>query len=176
MSTLDERFRQITLDSGRIVYINVLDIRSFYNFESKLLIEMIDGTVYTVNGAPAVAAFYASTFSLSPTDVNIVNSPVPTKEQLTPITLTSTVVSVTTSSTLVLAANPNRKFLSLRRGTTIGRMFIHFDASPATITNGDLMRENEYLMMPTANNEIYLGEINAITLTGSKFLYITEGS
>lgn len=179
----DERLRKITDDTGREIYINVLDIRNFSNFEGQLIIEMIDGTSHRVSGAPNVNAFYASTFALSPVDTNIVNNPlnaqitnVPlvTKEQLTSLTITSSLVSVSAASTLVLAANPNRKLLLIQRGTTVGRVFVKMSTGAATTTNGILFRENAYFSFRYP--EIYTGEINAIAVGSNKILYVTEGS
>lgn len=108
--------------------------------------------------------------------MQIVNVPLVTKEQLTPITMTSTVVSVPNVDTLVLASNPNRKFLLIQRGTTVGRVFVHFSNTTATITNGMLFRENAYFMMPsTPSVDIYTGEIRAICTGSNKLLYVTEG-
>lgn len=186
---MDQNFRQITEANGRTTYIHVRDIRTFYNYESKLIIEMIDGTVYEVMGAPAVAAFYASTFTLDPIEVTLTDNPltidgtiaissiggvVATKEQLTSLTITSSVVSVAASDTLVLAANVDRKFLLIQRGTTAGRVFVKFSAGAATTTNGVLFRENAYFEMPQDGN-IYTGEIRAIAVGSSKLLYVSEG-
>lgn len=216
---LDQNLRQITEANGRTTYISVRDIRSFYNFESKLLIEMIDGTVYEVQGGQNVVAFYNSVFLLDPREititnnpieahltnnplntnitnnplntnitnnplnmnitnnplnVNLTNNPVPTKEQLTGLTITSNVVTVGAADTLVLAANPNRKFLLIQRGTTIGRVFVKFSAGAATVTNGVLFREDIMFTMPFEGN-IYTGEIRGISVGSSKILYVTEG-
>lgn len=197
---LDENFRLITESNGRQTYINTRDIRGFYNFESKLLIEMVDGTVYEVLGAPAVGAFYAATFNLSPLEVTltdnpltidgtiaissiggivttsttITNIPLRTKEDLTGLTITSSVITVTAADTLVLAANASRKFLLIQRGTTVGRVFVKFSSGAATATNGVLFRENAYFEMPQDGN-IYTGEIRAIAVGSSKILYVTEG-
>lgn len=162
---LDQHLRKIITDNGREVYINVLDIRSFYNYESKLIIEMIDGTTYTVNGAPSVDAFYNAAFVLEPFPV-----------ALPPIVLNfvHSVVNVANVDTLVLSANPNRRYLTIRRGTTIGRVFVKFSAGAATETNGDLYRENQYEKFE--GPYIHTGEIRAISKGSSKLLYITEGS
>lgn len=89
------------------------------------------------------------------------------------LTYTNTVVSVTTASTLIVSANANRRYLCLRRGAEIGRMFVLFGSGTATTTNGELMRENEYI--ESAPFEYFTGEVNAICNSGSKNLYVTEG-
>lgn len=194
-------FKPITEPNGRVTYININDIRSFYNYETKLIIEMIDGTVYEVQGAPAVGAFFAATFVLDPLEVQltdnpltidgtlaissiggtvttsttITNVPLVTKEQLTELTFTSSAVSVGAADTLVLPANPNRKFLMIQRGTTIGRVFVNFGAGAATATNGMLFRENAYFALPKDGYN-YTGEIRAISVGSSKILYVTEAT
>lgn len=154
----DQHFRLITEPSGRQTYINSRDIRSFYNFENRLLIEMIDGTNYEVTGAPAVSAFYASSFELD------------LREQLT---FTSGAVSVANVDTLIIPANPARKFLMLQRGTTVGRTFVKFGAGAATTTNGFLMRENTVFTFDQTGIDIR--EVRAITVGSNKLLYWTEG-
>lgn len=86
--------------------------------------------------------------------------------------ITSTVVSVSSVDTFVLAANPRRRGLIIQRGTTAGRVFVHFGSDPATFTNGMLFRENVYFQL--AQPAIYTGEIRAITVGSNKLLYVTE--
>lgn len=107
------------------------------------------------------------------TNTTITNNPLQINESLNTITLTSSVVTVAAADTLVLAANANRKFLLIQRGTTVGRVFVKFSAGAATVTNGVLFRENAYFSFNP--NEIYTGEIRAISVGSSKILYVTEG-
>lgn len=88
------------------------------------------------------------------------------------VNITTTVISVANVDTAVLAANPLRRGLIIQRGTTVGRVFLHFGSDPATTTNGILMRENAYfeLEMPLK----YTGAIRAITVGSNKILYVTE--
>lgn len=187
----DQNLRAITIEGGRTVYINVRDIRSFYNFESKLTIEMIDGTVYNVDGAPNVSTFYTSTFGLDPREVTvtnnpleahltnnplntfITNSPLDVQEHLQGLSFTTTTVSVTTASTLLLAANPDRKLLIVQRGNTIGSCHIKLGSGAATTSNGILLRENTIFTLD--RRHIYTGEINAIAVATTKTVIVTEG-
>lgn len=89
------------------------------------------------------------------------------------LTFTTTLVTVGTVDTLVLAANPKRRYLLIQRGTTIGRVFMKLSAGAATVTNGLLMRENAYFEREYPY--IYTGEVRAITVDSSKLLYVTEG-
>lgn len=84
----------------------------------------------------------------------------------------NTVVPISNVDTLVLAANPRRRGLIIQRGTTAGRVFVHFGNTPATVTNGMLFRENAYFFL--SQPEVYTGEIRAITVGSNKLLYITE--
>lgn len=89
------------------------------------------------------------------------------------LTIVSSVVSVPNADTLVLSANLRRRFLLIQRGTTIGRVFVKFSAGAATTTNGMLFRENAYFSL--SGDEVYTGEIRAISVGSSKVLYVTEG-
>lgn len=89
-----------------------------------------------------------------------------------PSFVSNTVVMVSNVDTFVLGANPLRRGLIIQRGTTVGRVFLHFGNTPATATNGLLMRENAYFEMHTPT--IYQGEIRAITVGSNKLLYVTE--
>lgn len=89
------------------------------------------------------------------------------------MTYISSVVSVSNVSTLVLNANQNRRYLHIRRGTTVGRVFVLLGSGTATVTNGILMRENQF--MEDDPSSYYTGEVNAIAVGSSKILYVTEG-
>lgn len=88
------------------------------------------------------------------------------------VNIINTVVMVSNVDTFVLAANPLRRGLILQRGTTVGRVFVHFGNTAATSTNGMLMRENAYFERNFPM--VYTGEIRAITVGSNKLLYITE--
>lgn len=170
----DENLRQITTDNGRIVYINVLDIRSFYNYENKLIIEMIDGTTYNVNGAPAVAAFYASTFVISPTEVTVTNNPLIIEEHPTALQYTSQGYMIQNFSVLVMPANANRKYLLLQNVSGSQEPVYFNFKTPATLGNGISIKADESFEFPIGT--IYTGVVTAISATSSnKAIVITEG-
>lgn len=83
----DERLRKITQENGRDAYINVLDIRTFYNMEGQLIIEMIDGTRYLVQGAPDINTFYNAVFQMTPETINVATLPNVTVSSLPVVTL-----------------------------------------------------------------------------------------
>lgn len=93
-------------------------------------------------------------------------------------TITQTVVSVTTASSVVLAANAERKFFRLKnQDTGTQRIFIRLNASAATSTNSfELLDSQEYTEGVGAGGMVYTGEIRAISSSGSKNLYVEERS
>lgn len=89
------------------------------------------------------------------------------------VSYTSGAISVPNVDTLIIPANPDRKFLRLRRGTTVGRMFATFGAA-ATTTNGILMRENQ--ITEFKHELVDTREVRAISVGSSKILYWTEAT
>ncbi|PGH85784.1 hypothetical protein CN899_08055 [Bacillus thuringiensis] len=97
-----------------------------------------------------------------------------TVKSLTPNQVT---VNVANTSVTVLVANSNRKRLFIRNNSTAtaNPIFIHFAASPATVTNGIPLYPGEAYDLPY--NTIYTGEIRAISSTSdNKALYLEEWS
>lgn len=93
-------------------------------------------------------------------------------------TVTQNVLTITATSSTVLAANPNRKFFRLlNQQTGVTSVFIHFDATAATTSNGfELKDGQEYEEGIGAGGMIYTGEIRAITASSTKSLYVEERS
>lgn len=89
-----------------------------------------------------------------------------------------TVVSVPNSSTTVLAANPERKYLLLKsQGSGTQALYIKFAAVAATTTNArELLDTRDIELGVGTGKPIYVGEIRAISGSGSKDLYIEEWS
>ena len=170
-----QSLRQINTENGRTVYINVQDMRSFYNFENKLIIEMQDGTTYTVLGAPNVNAFYTSAFSIPPTEISVMNSPLLIEERPTPVAFNSATVNVSNVSVTLLAANPNRKLLFVQNESGSNEpVYINFK-TPATLGNGIALVSGDPLFtFPTGY--IYTGIVTAISGTTSlKSITASEG-
>ena len=87
-----------------------------------------------------------------------------------------TVVSVTTTSAVVLAANPERKYVLFRaQGAGTNRIYLKFAAVAATVTNAyELLDAAEREEGVGTGKMIYTGEVRAITNSGSKDLYVEE--
>lgn len=93
-------------------------------------------------------------------------------------TVTQTVISVPNASTTVLAANPERKYILLRsQGAGTTAIYIKFAASAAAANNSRELLDAEQIELGVGTGKaVYVGEIRAITASGSKDLYIEEWS
>lgn len=202
---IDPSVFKITQENGREVVLSKYDLRSFQNYENSLTIEMADGAVYKVQGAPDINTFFASLFNLPPLDINISTIPAITiqdivnlnVDSLPPITGTVAIssvggtINITTAqqsltytmnqvnvanvSVSVLAANANRKHLYLRNQHLSGDIYIFFGAT-ATLTNGLLVQNGETFKMPDEDGFIYKGAISAISANATaKPLLFLEG-
>lgn len=82
-----------------------------------------------------------------------------------------TQVSVALTTTLLLAANPNRKYayISNNTGSTI---YIQYQAS-ATFGVGIKLPPNTLYTIET--NNLWLGSVNAVSNTGSTLIDVFEG-
>ena len=171
----DPNIRQITIEGGRTVYIGVRDIRSFYNYESKLIIEMIDGTTYNVNGAPNVDAFFATTFVIDPTEITMTNDPLNIREIPISLTITQSSTVLSTVSKIILSANANRKYLIIRNiSAADATIFIHFGSGAATTANSLPLKKGEYYELP--EDFTYTGVLTAISSGfGSDNVSVLEG-
>ena len=91
--------------------------------------------------------------------------------------VTQTVVTVGTTSVVLLAANPERKFLRIKHQNSGGAQFvyIHFAASPATAANGFELSENGIHLEGVGTGQmIYTGEIRCIASGAGRPVYVEE--
>jgi hypothetical protein len=96
-----------------------------------------------------------------------------------PVSLTippQTTVNVSNVDILLLAANPNRKFLNIRNySNSNAYVFLHFGATAATVGSGIPLKQEEWYEFP--KGFIYTGQIRAISGTAAlKEIAITEGT
>lgn len=80
-------------------------------------------------------------------------------------------VSVSNASTTLLTANPNRLFASFSNNST-QTIYIQY-GNAAVFGVGYVVRPNSCWII--GSNELFLGQINAITQTGSVNIDIIEG-
>lgn len=91
--------------------------------------------------------------------------------------VTQTVVAVGAASVTLIVANPERKFLRVKHQSSGGAQFvyIHFDATPATTTNGlELIEGATYEEGVGAGGMVYTGEIRVIASGGGRNVYVEE--
>lgn len=82
-----------------------------------------------------------------------------------------TQIAVSTSSTQLFAANPNRKYAHIVNNTT-ETIFIQFQAS-AALNQGIKMQPGSFYTLESTN--LWLGVINAIGNTASQLIDVLEG-
>lgn len=91
--------------------------------------------------------------------------------------VTQTVITVGTASVVLLASNPERKFLRVKHQSAGGAqlVYLHFAASPATITNGFELTEGQIHLEGVGTGQmIYTGEIRAIASAAGRPVYVEE--
>ena len=86
---------------------------------------------------------------------------------------TNTSITVTTSSTLVLALNPNRAYVAICNDSD-ATVYLAFAAS-ASLNSGIRLASGQAFEIVNALNP-YIGPIYAITSTGSKVLTLTHAT
>lgn len=104
--------------------------------------------------------------------LNIVQ-PFVTTQALVSATPTQTVTTINTTSSTVLAANANRKHVMFQsQGVGVAAIYIHFGASPATVTNSVELLDGQSYEFP--EGLVFTGEVRAVTASSTKVLYVEE--
>lgn len=128
----------------------------------------------TLDQTPATAPSAADTFAILRFTYPQVNSSgaiiVSTSSTNTFTTVTHSTVAVQTSSTVVLAANTDRKY-GFFKNNAAGAIYI-FLGTPAT-TSGIILQRGEAHELNSTN--LYIGEVTGIAPAGPFNLSVTEG-
>lgn len=91
--------------------------------------------------------------------------------------VTQTVVTVGTTSIVLIASNPERKFIRIKHQSSGGSQFVYlrFSATPATATNAlELSEGQEFREGVGEGTMIYTGEIRVIASSGTRNVYVEE--
>lgn len=91
--------------------------------------------------------------------------------------VTQTVVTVGTTSTVLIAANPERKFIRIKHQSSGGTAFIYlrFSATAATTTNAyEIAEGQEFREGVGEGTMIYTGEIRVIASSAGRPVYVEE--
>lgn len=141
----------------------------------------IDGTI-AISSLPAIVVSSLPNVTIADiVNLNVDSMPVvQTTSTVTepPVSLSitaQTTVNVSNVDILLLAANPNRKYLLIRNySDSNAYVYIHLSATAATVGSGIPLKQDEWYEFP--KGFIYTGQIRAISGTVAlKEISITEG-
>lgn len=88
---------------------------------------------------------------------------------------THTEVTTGAVTTPVAAANPDRRYLLIQNIGPGAGVFLRFDEAVAVVDEGLRLLVGESFEWPrSANNALYRGPVNAISLAGTEVLLVSE--